>query len=44
MIGKTEYITESVRYVFANTQPANFNPKAMSDHAILLVEFDIKPQ
>jgi endonuclease/exonuclease/phosphatase family metal-dependent hydrolase len=44
VIGKTEYITESGRFVFANTQPANFNPKAMSDHAILLVEFDIKPQ
>ncbi|MEI7856889.1 MAG: endonuclease/exonuclease/phosphatase family protein [Methanomicrobiales archaeon] len=44
VIGKSEYITESGRSVFANIKPANFNPKAMSDHAILLVEFEIKPQ
>lgn len=42
VIGKSEYITEYGRFVFANTQPANYNPKAMSDHAILLVEFDLK--
>ena len=44
VIGKTEYITESGRYLFANTQPKKFNPKALSDHAILLVEFEIKPR
>jgi endonuclease/exonuclease/phosphatase family metal-dependent hydrolase len=44
VIGNTGYLTESGRYVFANTQPKNFNPKAMSDHAILLVEFELRPR
>ncbi len=42
VIGKSEYITEHGPFLFANTQPKNFNPKAMSDHAILLVEFELK--
>lgn len=41
-VSRAEYISEHGPFLFANTKPANYNPKAMSDHAILLVEFDLK--
>ncbi|MDO8872608.1 MAG: endonuclease/exonuclease/phosphatase family protein [Methanoregula sp.] len=41
-VRNAEYITESSGYIFVK-KPGELKPKAMSDHAVLLVEFDVKP-
>ncbi len=43
MVRKSKYITESGEYIFVK-KPGELKPKAMSDHAVLLVEFEVKPQ
>jgi endonuclease/exonuclease/phosphatase family metal-dependent hydrolase len=42
-VKNAEYITESGEFVFVKI-PGELKPKAMSDHAVLLVEFDLPNQ
>jgi len=42
-VQNAEYITESGEFVFVK-KPGEAKPKAMSDHAVLLVEFDLPNQ
>jgi len=42
-VRNAEYIADHGEYVFVK-KPGEMKPKAMSDHAVLLVEFDVKSQ